>query len=142
MLARAGVQPKVVQDILRHSDIRLTMRHYTHTLVEDRAKAVGQLPNFSAGSLDTADIADISAKTGTYDSERLTHILTQTGDVLRPEGPPADRNKGAKRESEYVRETPNSSQHFTVPHRQSSTDRNAPDRTRTCDLRIQVCVYF
>jgi len=44
-LARAGVTPKAAMDLARHTDINLTMARYSHTRVEDRARAVAALPN-------------------------------------------------------------------------------------------------
>ncbi len=44
MLTAAGVHPKTVQEIMRHSDINLTMGTYTHLQDSDKAKAVGKLP--------------------------------------------------------------------------------------------------
>jgi integrase len=56
-LAANGVHPKVMQEIMRHSDINLTMR-YTHTLRGQEAKAIRSLPDLSAERI---------AKTGTDD---------------------------------------------------------------------------
>lgn len=44
-LARAGVHPRVAQDLARHSKITLTMQHYTHTVIEDRLSALERLPS-------------------------------------------------------------------------------------------------
>ena len=44
-LAAAGVAPKLAMDLLRHSDINLTLRHYSHTVVRDRAAEVSKLPS-------------------------------------------------------------------------------------------------
>ncbi|MBI3834113.1 MAG: tyrosine-type recombinase/integrase [Planctomycetes bacterium] len=38
-LAKAGVAPKLAMDLMRHSDINLTMRLYSHTALADRAEA-------------------------------------------------------------------------------------------------------
>ena len=46
MLAKSGVQPQVAQRLMRHSSIDLTMNYYTHILIEDKAEAIRQLPNF------------------------------------------------------------------------------------------------
>jgi integrase len=43
-LARAGVHPKLAQDLARHSDINLTMNAYTHLELQDRAGALEKLP--------------------------------------------------------------------------------------------------
>lgn len=46
-LAAKGVHPKVIQEIMRHKDINLTMSRYTHTLRDQEAKAVNSLPDFT-----------------------------------------------------------------------------------------------
>ena len=47
-LARSGIAPKVAMDLMRHSDINLTMRRYTHTVLPERASAINALPDLSA----------------------------------------------------------------------------------------------
>jgi len=61
LLAAAGVHPKIAQDLMRHSDINLTMSRYTHTLLGQGAKAVESLPDFMA----IAKEAEAKKKTGT-----------------------------------------------------------------------------
>jgi len=63
LMARAGVAPKVLMDLARHSDINLTMGYYSHTLVSDRAQALDALPDFNA----TPQGPERLAKTGTCD---------------------------------------------------------------------------
>jgi len=53
LLAAAGVHPKTAQDIMRHSDINLTMSMYTHTLRGQVQTALGQLPDLSQPSKDS-----------------------------------------------------------------------------------------
>ena len=43
-LARAGVAPQIAQRIMRHSDYRTTLRHYTVLGLQDTAQAVARLP--------------------------------------------------------------------------------------------------
>ena len=50
LLAAAGVHPKTAQSIMRHSDIRLTMGIYTHTLAGQESQAVESLPDLSLPS--------------------------------------------------------------------------------------------
>jgi integrase len=45
LLALAGVAPKALMDLARHSDISLTMRYYSHTAVADRARSLEALPD-------------------------------------------------------------------------------------------------
>ena len=44
LLARNGVLPQVTQKLMRHSDINLTMKSYTHLEVNDKRAAIGELP--------------------------------------------------------------------------------------------------
>ncbi len=45
-LAASGVHPKVAQEIMRHSNINLTLSRYTHTLTGQKAAALDSLPDF------------------------------------------------------------------------------------------------
>jgi integrase len=47
LLAAAGVHPKIIQSIMRHSDINLTMSRYTHIFRGQESQAIAKLPNFS-----------------------------------------------------------------------------------------------
>ncbi len=44
-LARAGVTPQKLQNLMRHSDINLTMKYYVHLTVEDNRSAIDSLPS-------------------------------------------------------------------------------------------------
>ena len=44
LLSMTGLQPKVVQDLARHSDIRLTMSRYAHTQKSERQQAANSFP--------------------------------------------------------------------------------------------------
>ena len=44
-LARAGVAPQIAQRIMRHSDYKTTLKHYTVLGLTDTAKAIGELPS-------------------------------------------------------------------------------------------------
>ncbi|MFW6061796.1 MAG: tyrosine-type recombinase/integrase [Planctomycetota bacterium] len=48
MLSQAGVLPRMAQELMRHSDIRLTMSTYTHLSLIDTAGAVEALPGVGA----------------------------------------------------------------------------------------------
>lgn len=43
MLARQGVAPQVAMQLLRHSDYRTTLRHYTALTLHDSAAAIGRI---------------------------------------------------------------------------------------------------
>ena len=48
LLAASGVHPKTAQELMRHSDINLTMSRYTHVFRGQESQAVAKLPDFSA----------------------------------------------------------------------------------------------
>jgi hypothetical protein len=50
LLAATGAHPKVVQSIMRHCDINLTMSRYAHVLRGQESEAVAGLPDFSLSS--------------------------------------------------------------------------------------------
>ena len=71
MLTKAGVHPKIVQEIMRHSNINLTMGTYTHLQDSDKAEAISKLPPIKI-------LKPKQAKTGTCDTpENLTANLTE-----------------------------------------------------------------
>ncbi len=47
LLAASGAHPKVIQSIMRHSDINLTMLRYTHIFKGQESQAVENLPDFA-----------------------------------------------------------------------------------------------
>jgi hypothetical protein len=46
LLATSGVHPKIAQELMRHSNINLTMGIYTHAQASQVAAAVNNLPDF------------------------------------------------------------------------------------------------
>ena len=72
-LAKAGVTPKVAQELMRHSDVKLTLNTYTHVGLYDLAGAVEKLPAFSGHSTDST-----TARTGT-DSVTGPWVALKTG---------------------------------------------------------------
>ncbi len=47
-LARQGVAPQIAQRIMRHSDYKTTLRHYTALTVQDAAVAIAKVPGVKA----------------------------------------------------------------------------------------------
>ena len=82
-LARAGVHPKIAQDLARHSSIELTMRRYTHTRLESRVDALAKLPDIIPT---LPEEMQRDAKTGTDDMTTETDILIM--DTLRDTNSP------------------------------------------------------
>ncbi len=69
LLARSGVQPQTAQRLMRHSDINLTMKHYTHILLDDKRMAVSSLPRINIEE-------KVAEATGTEDAANLGRIQT------------------------------------------------------------------
>jgi len=46
-LARGGVNPRDAMALMRHSDINLTLRRYTHLVVRDAAAGIAKLPDLA-----------------------------------------------------------------------------------------------
>jgi hypothetical protein len=88
-LARWNVAPRVAMQILRHSDIRLTMNHYTDASQLPVAEAIGKLPSF--GSVDS-DSSNPQLHPQTPDFSRNREALhgtlppeTESSKVVYPE---------------------------------------------------------
>ncbi len=68
-LAKAGIAPRVAMEIMRHSDMRLTMKTYTDTELLPLTDAVLKLPSFAKNERTSTQI-------GTQDLFRAGHDLS------------------------------------------------------------------
>ncbi|NQV31801.1 MAG: tyrosine-type recombinase/integrase, partial [Phycisphaeraceae bacterium] len=140
LLAASGVHHKIAQDLMRHSDINLTMTRYTHTLLGQGAKAVESLPDFSHAR------QEAQAKTGTDDMP-MDCIGAKTegsgeGDMCLASclafsgGNQQDSADfiGQKSISQTLENSGLLSQKQGLSS-QKAEKQNTPDRIRTCDLR-------
>lgn len=57
-MARAGIPPQKTQKAMRHGDINLTMRYYTHLTTEDQRSALEQLPPMKIESQSSGESQD------------------------------------------------------------------------------------
>jgi len=76
-LARAGVAPQIAQRIMRHSDYKTTLRHYTILGLTDTAAAMDRLPG--VGTPET----ERQAATGTHDATPAPAPVISTDDPQR-----------------------------------------------------------
>ena len=86
LLAASGVHPKVVQSIMRHSDINLTMSRYTHIFRGQESDAVAKLPDFSISSSQQQVVTGTDNKpvdVAQSSPEKLTPQLTPTAFPVR-----------------------------------------------------------
>jgi integrase len=77
MLAQAGVSPQKAMRLLRHSDINLTAKRYTHIEMTDKAQAIASLPDITPGKNES------SQKTGTdnFDTEVTREVTSNSQKV-------------------------------------------------------------
>ncbi|HHH76429.1 MAG TPA: site-specific integrase [Phycisphaerae bacterium] len=61
MLARSGVSPRTAQELMRHSDIRLTTNIYQHLELIDTANAIEMLPDLEETPMATAMMSHLSS---------------------------------------------------------------------------------
>jgi len=79
-LARAGVPVKTAMDLMRHSDVNLTMRLYSHTVLSERGAAVEALPDLTAPARERARATGTDHATAAADdAARLASCLAETG---------------------------------------------------------------
>ena len=64
LLSAAGVAPRTAQEAMRHSDISLTMRHYTDPKLLDIAGAMNSLPSLSLTGEAVATVRDTGTDGG------------------------------------------------------------------------------
>ena len=60
MLARQGTKPQVAREIMRHSDYKTTLAHYTMLGLNDTAGAINELPDIG--------VPETTRATGTMDA--------------------------------------------------------------------------
>lgn len=88
-LAKAGVPPKMAQELMRHSDVNLTLKRYSHVGLHDLAGAVEQLPAIPAEQPTVPTRTDSVVALGTSDI-RNTQELSGVSDEAEgglPSGP-------------------------------------------------------
>ena len=76
-LARNGILPQTAQRLMRHSDINLTMRAYTHIMLEDKQQAIATLPEIKP-------LLNENIATGTDDIEIVSENLNFRGGEKLP----------------------------------------------------------
>lgn len=97
MLSQSGVLPRTAQELMRHSDIRLTMSTYTHLALVDTAGAVEALPSINLATTSTNE----QMRTGTYDAPSGTNSPVtgaENGDVGAENGAGRQSTSGTSRQ--------------------------------------------
>jgi len=92
LLAQRGVHPKVIQKILRHSDINLTMNRYTHIFRGQESQAIESMPDLTLPSKQQQK----NIKTGTDDDESVFAICLAKQDGFQRISTNSDEHKDEK----------------------------------------------
>jgi hypothetical protein len=99
-LAMAGVHPKVVQTVMRHLAITLTMDTYGHLFPGQDAAAVAALPSMTSGP---QDAPEAQRATGTDDAAAATGSISGSSRDAKPfmdDAETCESNKEAQKSSE------------------------------------------
>ena len=140
LLNSKGVHPKAIQAFMRHSTITLTMDRYTHVGIRDQEAVLEALPKVRTDN-PAPEVAQAKA-TGTYDAtaDRASgalHYAQHSGGISAHAKTVADTKSTKHINKGDFRKPLQSAVLDTSEHALSSPDRNAPGRTRTCDLRFR-----
>ncbi len=100
LLATAGTNPKVAQSIMRHSDINLTMGHYTHVYTGQESLAVENLPDLTPTGKGS------QRKTGTDDAGALASCLAISGEQQRSDTKSNDDSNPSQASKNTILTTP------------------------------------
>ncbi len=127
LLANAGVHPKVAQEIMRHSDINLTMSTYTHVLRGKESEAVAALPDLSLPTLEDQQ----NVATGTLD--------VTASDFVQNLHSEDDSTRNSANSGEQKANTERGSKSGIIAQKRGSSAEKANGRcrTRTCDQLIK-----
>jgi integrase len=77
--ANAGTPPKVLKQLMGHTDVNTTMRYYTHTYRDDEVAAAARLPSFAALLESTAQATKRTIETQGHVRVAMAGIMHITG---------------------------------------------------------------
>jgi hypothetical protein len=106
LLAKSGATPRTAMEVMRHTDLRLTMSVHTDPTLLDTSGAVEQLPDLTA-----ADDAVSGLRTGTDDLPLTAGAAGQITKVL----PKSTARPGTSRHTQAQRKGPDGPK-SGIPH--------------------------
>jgi len=143
LLAKSGATPRTAMEVMRHTDLRLTMSVYTDPTLLDTSGAVEQLPDLTAAD----DAVSGGLRTGTDDLPLTAGAAGQITKVL----PKSTARPGTSRHTQAQRKGPDGPKSgiphsFLAPQRQPSSElspalsnREAPGRPATVSGKPAFC---
>ena len=137
MLARQGVTPQVAQRLLRHSDYRTTLSHYTVLTLADSARAIE--------SIELPRVNEAKA-TGTTDESDHRNGVSAGVSATRSQPYPTVRNDAHRpRHGEGARCADNTCEYGTLcvdDHANALSFSKAGDRNRTGDIQLGKLTFY
>jgi hypothetical protein len=131
----------MAQELLRHSDIRLTMNTYTHLRVVDTAAAVEALPDIS----NTDDESNRQVRTGTDDRVYGAEIGAVIGAGLQKNGGHASHTLSSRHDRPSKGDHAKPLKNSVKRRPKSSTDNERPraaDEIRTHDVQLGKLTFY
>ena len=120
-ICKAAVSPRVMMQLARHSDPRLTMKRYSRLATAETATALDALPRLNAAP--EPERATLRA-TGTFDAQAAPDAVASPRTSERPDGRPSARPEGRTAQASDGRpagrgdaKTPGN--HFAIPFAKS-----------------------
>jgi len=141
MLSKANVAPRMAQELLRHSDIRLTMNTYTHLQLVDTSGAVEALPDISH----TDDESSRQVRTGTDDRVCGAEIGAVIGAGLQENGGHACHAVSSRHDRPTKTDRAKPLKNRTKRRPKSSADNERPRATegiRTLDVQLGKLTFY
>ena len=97
LLTKAGIAPRVVQEIMRHANLTTTMKAYTHIELHDMAGALAALPAVER----KYELVRAVANGGTTGGVGCQHICQQFPRAKGQDGATRDKPRHARREGRF-----------------------------------------
>ena len=138
-LARAGVFPQIAQKIMRHSDYKTTLKHYTVLGLTDTAKAIGRLPTIMpeerqaepVRKLGTNNLpASTDGPDGARNARPQSQRNSQPNSAKRRDEPTGKADGGDSHKSLESADLRDTARHSAAP------DRKAGEGTRTLNIQL------
>ncbi len=95
-LARAGVAPQLAQNIMRHSNYKTTLKHYTVLGLTDTAAAIERLPNIGDGHKTvaaTGTYGDAPTTRPQYTPQRERETVQRSATARNDDAKPSDESE-------------------------------------------------
>lgn len=123
LLAASGVHPKLARDLMRHSDINLTMSRYTHTLRGQQVQAIESLPDFSRPDKDAQRATGTDDFTGDNQDNHCAKPCAPERNLANVDGAKEKGNQDTEGDEKYKKTAFSDQNQRFEPEKTVSTER-------------------